>query len=134
MVIGPAKAGPICFSGSDGWSKAPHRRPAKNSVTGPTELVPEHSGDLISGEHVLPRLDRFVAGGRKVSLRRVMQIHVPAAAREAGPFGHERHRREIGIREGKKHAVLSPYVPRGAPLDIRARAQGVVGHEHFPSP
>src|SRR2546429_7397125 len=111
MVIGPAKAGPIYFSGlfrSDGWSKAPHRGPAKHAVTGPTELVPEHSGDLFSGEHVLPWLDCFVAGSRKVGLRRVMEIHVPATAHEAGGPCPKRQCPQIGIPERKKQAVLWP--------------------------
>src|SRR2546429_8774789 len=124
MVIGPAKAGPIYFSGlfrSDGWSKAPHRGPAKHAVTGPTELVPEDSGDLFSGKHVLPWLDYLVAGSRKVGLRRVMEVHVPATAHEAGAFCHKRQCREIGIRERKKDAVLGPDGFLRAPLDGGAR-------------
>src|SRR6266566_5438065 len=121
MAIGPAQAGPICLFRDirlDGGPKAPHRGPAEHAVTRLTELVPELCGDLFSSEHVLPWLDRFVAGGRKVGLRWIVEIHVPASAGEASPFRNQRHRLEVLVAERKKHSMIRPDVLCSAPLAV----------------
>lgn len=96
MVIGPAKAGPICLCEADpldGGPEPPHRGKAEHTVAGSAELIPEVCRDFSSRKHVLPRLDRFIAGRGEVGFGRIVQIHIPAPADQARAFRHQRHRR-----------------------------------------
>jgi hypothetical protein len=136
MVVGPAKAGPICFSADsalDGAPKVLHGAAAEHAVAGLTELFPERGRNLFPSDHVLPGVDVFVARGEEVGLRRVVKIQIPAATHKSSSFRDQRHAREIRISEREKDAVLGTDVLRGASLEIRAWIHGVVGHEDFPS-
>jgi hypothetical protein len=122
MVIGPAKAGPICLSAGielDGAPKVLHGAAAEHAVAGSTELFPQRGRDLFPSEHVLPGLDVFVARSEEVGSPRIVQVQVPTAAHQAGGFRDERHDAKVRVRKRQENAVFPADVQRGASLYVR---------------